>query len=135
VRREAKLLLAKSINSLTLAIEHFNRPFDCGRTDAVLILLDHSFEMLLKAAILHRGGRIRKPKAKQTIGFEECVHKAIDGRRSFLSNEQALLLQTLNGLRDAAQHHLVDISEQHLYNPCSSGNHFISQHPQRCLCP
>ena len=48
---------------------HFNRPWDRGRTEAVLILLDHSFEMLLKAAIRHRQGKIRRPREKQTIGL------------------------------------------------------------------
>jgi hypothetical protein len=59
MRREAKLLLAKACDSLILSIELFNRPHERGRTSGSLIHLDHGFEMLLKAAILHRGGRIR----------------------------------------------------------------------------
>lgn len=39
----------------------------------------------------------------------------------FLTEEQALGLQAINGLRDAAQHHLVDISEGHLYLQAQSG--------------
>jgi hypothetical protein len=76
VKREVRLLREKAIDSLILAIEHFNRPYDRGRASSVLILLDHSFEMLLKASILHRGGRIREPRAKQTVGFDACVRKA-----------------------------------------------------------
>lgn len=122
MRKEAKLLLEKAVNSQILSIEHFNRPWDCGRTDAVLILLDHSFEMLLKAAIIHRGGKIRRPGANQTIGFDECVRKALTGKRiKFLNEEQALLLQGINSLRDASQHHLVYISEQHLYIQAQAG--------------
>jgi hypothetical protein len=121
MRKEAKLLLGKSINSLTLSIEHFNRPWDCDRPEVVLILLDHAFELLLKASILHRSGTIRKPQAKQTIGFEECVRKCLTGKRKFLTDEQVLLLQSINSLRDAAQHHLVDISEQHLYIQAQAG--------------
>jgi hypothetical protein len=72
--------------------------------------------MLLKAAILHRGGRIREKRAKQTIGFDACVRKSLsDGEIKFLKEEQALVLQTINGLRDAAQHHLLDVSEGQLY--------------------
>jgi hypothetical protein len=72
--------------------------------------------MLLKAAIVHKRGRIRERRAKQTIGFDECVRRAVsDGKIQFLSPEQALTLQAINSLRDAAQHHLLDISEQHLY--------------------
>jgi hypothetical protein len=122
VKKEARLLLDKAIDSLVLSVEHFNRPWDQGRVEAVLILLDHAFEMLLKAAILHRGGRIREPKAKQTIGFDKCVRIAISGGDiQFLTQEQALLLQTINSLRDAAHHHLVDISEQHLYLQAQAG--------------
>ncbi|MBN2465420.1 hypothetical protein JXD38_07330 [candidate division WOR-3 bacterium] len=122
MKKEAKLLLEKAVNGLVLSIELFNRPYDRGRTDAVLISLDHAFEMLLKAAILHRGGRIREPRAKQTIGFDTCVRKALsDGEVKFLKDEQALALQSINSLRDAAQHHLLDISEQLLYVQAQAG--------------
>lgn len=122
MRREARLLLNKAVDSLMLSIEHHNRPWDRGRVDAVLILLDHSFEMLLKAAILHRGGAIRKPREKQTIGFDECLRKALsEGSVRFLKQEQVLQLQAINTLRDAAQHHLVDLSEQHLYIHAQAG--------------
>ena len=49
MKKEARLLKQKSLNSLILSIEHLNRPWDQGRTDAVLMFMDHSFEMLLKA--------------------------------------------------------------------------------------
>ena len=116
MRREAKLLLDKAIDSLLLGIELFNRPQDRGRITAVLIQTDHGFEMFLKSAILHRGGQIRDKGAKETIGFNTCVGRGLsDGRIKFLSEEQALTLQAINGLRDAAQHHLLDISENQLY--------------------
>ena len=109
-------MLGKAIESLTLSIELFNRPNDSGRVHGVLIFLDHAMEMFLKAAILHRGGRIRERRAKQTIGFDACVRKALsDGDIKFLTKEQALTLQTINGQRDAAQHYLLDMAEQHLY--------------------
>jgi len=122
MKRESRLLFAKAVDSLVLSIEHYNRPWDRGRVDAVLILLDHAFEMLLKAAILHRGGAIRKRREKQTIGFDECLRKALsDGSVQFLQQEQVLQLQAINTLRDAAQHHLVDLSEQHLYIHAQAG--------------
>ena len=122
MKREPKLLIAKACDSLVLSIELFNRPNDRGRVSSTLIQLDHAFEMLLKAAILHRGGRIRENRAKETIGFDACVRRALsDGRIKFLSDEQALVLQTINGLRDAAQHHLLDISEGQLYVHVQSG--------------
>ena len=87
-----------------------------------MILLDHAFEMFLKGAILHRGGRIRDKRAKETIGFDTCIRRGLsDGSIRFLTEEQALVLQTINGLRDAAQHHLLDISENQLYMHIQSG--------------
>lgn len=104
MKREVRVLRDKALDALILAIEHFNRPYDRGRAQAVLILLDHSFEMLLKSAILHRGGRIREKRAKNTLGFEACVQQALNtGAMKFLSNEQALTLQMVNALRDAEQ--------------------------------
>lgn len=122
MKREVRLLKQKAAASLLLSIEHFNRPWNTGRTDAVLILLDHSFEMLLKAAILHRGGRIREPREKNTIGFDACIRKShSDAAIKFLSQEQVLVLQTINGLRDASQHYLVDLAEPQLYLHAQSG--------------
>lgn len=122
MKREARLLLGKAVGSLILSVEHFNRADERGRTSTVLILLDHAFEMLLKAAIVHRGGKIREPRARETIGFDACVRRALsDAKVRFLSSEQALTLQAVNGLRDAAQHHLLDISEQQLYDQTQAG--------------
>jgi hypothetical protein len=122
MKREAKLLLEKACDALVLSIELFNRPHDRGRVSGTLIQLDHGFEMLMKAAILHRGGRIREKRAKETIGFDACVRRSLsDGKIKYLSEEQALVLQTINGLRDAAQHHLLDISEGQLYVHVQSG--------------
>jgi len=116
VKGEARLLLEKACDSLLLGIEKFNCPFERGRLTLVLISLDHAFEMLLKASILHRRGRIRKRGSSETLGFDACVRVGLsDGKIKFLSDEQALTLQMLNGLRDAAQHHLITIEESQLY--------------------
>lgn len=120
MRKEAKLLKEKAVNSLLLSIDHFNRVSDLGRFEAVLIFLDHSFEMFLKAAILKKGGRIRDPRQKDTIGFDRAVRKALSDTK-FLTEEQALVLQAINGLRDAAQHHLLELSESQLYFHAQSG--------------
>ncbi|MGH7575237.1 MAG: DUF3644 domain-containing protein [Longimicrobiales bacterium] len=122
MKREAKLLLEKACDALVLSIELFNRPHDRGRVSGTLIQLDHGFEMLLKAAIRHRGGRIREKRAKETIGLDACVRRSLsDGKIKYLTEEQTLALQTINGLRDAAQHHLLDISEGQLYVHVQSG--------------
>lgn len=122
MRKEAKHLYQKAIDSLTLSIELFNRPNDCGRIHGVLIFMDHSFEMLLKASIIHKGGKIKEKGAKETIGFSACVRKGFsDNTIKFLSETDVLTLQTINGLRDAAQHYTLEMSEQYLYFQAQAG--------------
>ena len=119
---EAKLLLEKACDSLVLSIELFNRPHDRGRTTGTLIQLDHAFEMLLKAGIIQRGGRIYGNRPRETIGFDTCVRRGLsDANIKFLTEERALTLRAINGLRDAAQHHLLTISEGQLYMHVQSG--------------
>lgn len=122
VKKHAKALLDKSLDSLVLTIDHFNSPWDRGRHEAVLILLDRAFELLLKAIILHKGGKIREPYSKETIGFEKCVRKCItDTKVKCLTEEQGLTIQIINSFRDAAQHDIVELSEQELYMYCQAG--------------
>ena len=122
MRREGKHLLAKAVDALMLSIELFNRPGDRGRVPGTLIHLDHGFEMLLKAAIVHRGGSIRDKRNPNTIGFDACVNRAVsDSSISFVSEDQASALRAVNSLRDAAQHYLLDISEGQLYFHMQSG--------------
>lgn len=122
MKKEAKLLLNSGIDSLLLSIEHFNRPWDRGRVVSVLMHLNHSFEMLLKAVILHKGGKIREKRAKETIGFDHCVRKCLsDAQLKCLTNEQALTIQMINSLRDAASHYLLDIAEEQFYMHVQSG--------------
>jgi hypothetical protein len=61
MKKEARVLLAKAVDSIVLAVDHFNRTSERSRAEAVLVLLDRGFELLLKSAILHRNGRIREP--------------------------------------------------------------------------
>lgn len=122
MKKQASLLLGKSLDSLVLSIEHFNRPWDRGRHEAVLILLDRSFELLLKAAILHKGGKIREPYSRETIGFDKCVRKCLtDAQVTCISAEEGLSIQIVNSLRDAAQHDIVELSEQELYMYSQAG--------------
>ena len=122
MKKQPKQLFEKSLDSLVLSIEHFNRPWDRGRHEAVLILLDRSFELLLKSIILHKGGKIREPYEKETIGFEKCVRKCItDNNVKCLTEEEGLTIQIINSFRDAAQHDVVVLSEQELYMYAQAG--------------
>jgi hypothetical protein len=122
MKKEVKHLYNKAICSLILSVELFNRPYDIGRVPGVLIFLDHSFEMLLKASILHKGGKIKENRAKETIGFSACIRKSFsDNTLKFLNEEDVLTLQTINGFRDAAQHYTLEISEQLFYIQAQAG--------------
>ena len=122
MRKEARLLRNKAIDSLVLSIELFNRPSNDGRTHGVLIFLDHALEMLFKSIIISKGGKIREPRSKQTIGVEACIRRGVsDAKVKFLDEKQALTAQMINSLRDAAQHHLLDISESHLFIQAQAG--------------
>jgi len=122
MKRIAKILLEKATDSLLLSIELFNRPFERGRVHASLILLDHSFEMLLKASLLQRGVKIGDKKTKQTVGFDKCVRLSIgDGNVRFLREEQALTLQMINSMRDSEQHYFIDVSEDQHYMLMQAG--------------
>ena len=119
MRKAAKTLDGKAVDSLVLAVDHFNRAWDRGRTEVVLILLDRAFELLLKAVIVHRAGgdAIReKKKEGMTIGFDLCLRKCLsDAALKCLTEDEVVALQSLNTLRDAAQHYMVELSEEHLY--------------------
>src|SRR5258706_654007 len=122
MKREARILLTKATDSVLIGIEHFNRPWDRGRHEAILVLIDRAFELLLKSVIIHKGGRIRELRAKETIGFDACVRKCVtDSQVKCLTEEEALTIQIINSLRDAAQHYIVDVSEQQVYTYIQSG--------------
>jgi HEPN domain-containing protein len=63
LRRDTRRFKRRAINSLLLAIEMFNRPHEAGRTEAVLMLLQHAFEMCLKAAIYEKRRAISDSRA------------------------------------------------------------------------
>ncbi len=121
MRREVRQLRQRAIESLVLSIELFNRPRNEGRLEGVLIHADRAFEMLLKAAIRHKGGQIREPGDPHTIGFQACLHKCTtDAQVKCLVEDDSVTLTALNGWRDAAQHYLLDLSEEQLYLACQA---------------
>jgi len=116
MNREAKALLARSLDSLHLSIELFNRPWDRGRREGVLIFLDRAFELLLKAILASKNRSLREESSKETFGFDKCVRVCMsDARVQCISKDEAIPLQIINSLRDAAQHYLLEISESQLY--------------------
>jgi hypothetical protein len=114
-------LLTQAFDSLTLAVDLFNRSSEQGRQASVLIFLEHGCEMLLKAALLQRGADIRNQDNGYTLAFDSCLNKATDdGQVKFLADDERRTLRVLNSLGDQAQHYLVDVSEQILYTVAQS---------------
>lgn len=121
LRDDMERLLTQAVDSLTNGVDHFNRSSDQGRPASVLIFLEHACEMLLKAGLLQRGSDIRDAASGYTLSFENCLNRATDdGKVKFLSDDERSTLRVLNGLRDQAQHFLVDVSEQVLYTVAQS---------------
>jgi hypothetical protein len=114
LRRDTKRFKRCALNSLLLAIEMFNRPHDVGRTEAVLMLLQHAFEMFLKAAIYEKRGTISESRTSITFGFDRCLGIARSDLH-ILNEDQAQTLSILDGLRDCAVHNLIELTEQALY--------------------
>ena len=113
-KRDVIELKERAINSLILGIELFNRPHDKGRGEAVIILLHHAFEMLLKAAIKDRTGTVHGKNEKYTYGFDRCLRVARD-ELSLISADESNSLTILDNLRDTSMHYYQDVSEDILY--------------------
>jgi hypothetical protein len=120
LRKNVAPLIARSIDSLTLSIELFNRPSDTGRHHGVLILMQHAFEMLLKACILQQTGRIHNKGEKYTYGFDKCLTVMSQELKMLKADEHATL-SILDAQRDQAAHYYIEISEDILYVHAQSG--------------
>ena len=90
-KRDVVELKTRAVNSLVLAVELFNRPQDRGRAEGVLILLHHSFEMLLKAIIKDRTGTVHAKGEKFTYGFDKCLEVAHSKIKVISTDERATL--------------------------------------------
>jgi hypothetical protein len=112
--RDTRKFKCRALDSLLLAIEIFNRPHDVGRTEAVLMLLQHAFEMFLKGAIYEKRRTICDSGTSIAFKFDRCLGIARSDLH-ILNEEQAQTLSILDGLRDWAVHNLIGLTEQALY--------------------
>jgi hypothetical protein len=113
VTKAARLLKVKAVASLRRAMQAFNSMDDDGRRTTVLLLTQHSFEMLLKAALAERRVPVFDPKTRRSIGFEKCLNLAIE--HLHLDARSAGTLRTIDALRDDEQHYLGDDDEALLF--------------------
>lgn len=118
-KRDVKELKERAINSLVLAIELFNRPHENARSEATLILLHHSFEMLLKAIIKNKTGTVHAKDDKYSYGFDKCLEVA-QSELKIISKDERATLSILDAHRDTAVHYYQDVSEDLLYLQCQA---------------
>lgn len=86
---------------------------DDGRVTAVLLHAQHSFEMLLKAALQARGVTVFDARTGKSIGLSKCLN--IGTEKLGLSSEDAGTIRALDAMRDDEQHYLGSYDEGILY--------------------
>lgn len=115
LRNEARVLKRKAISSMRSAMSAFNSPTDDGRVTAVLLHLQHAFEMLLKAALVQSRIPVFDQKTGRSIGFSRCLHEARTAALLRLSEEEAGALRAVDAMRDDEQHWFTVVDEGLLY--------------------
>ncbi len=113
MRRISGLLKDKAISSLRRATAAFNGVDDDGRQTTVLLHLQHSFEMVLKAALSEKGVTVFDRRSGRSIGFEKCVN--LSSEHLGLSEAGLGVMRAIAALRDDEQHYLASVSEDLLY--------------------
>lgn len=73
VARKTKQYVETAVESLTLAIELFNRPSPTGREHATVMMAAHAFEMLLKAAIYEQCKKVKFSGSDRSFDLGKCV--------------------------------------------------------------
>lgn len=113
-RVDIEQLRHRALESIQLAIELFNRPHECARQEAVLILLHHSFEMMLKSLIVDRTGRVFDEERGYSYAFDTCLRIAGENLE-LINSDHRKFLSILDNLRDSAIHYYQEVSEPVLY--------------------
>ena len=82
-------LKRKSIYSLRTAVTSFNGLDDEGRVTTVLLHPQHSFEMLVKAALAQRKVAVFDKRSEKSISFETAIRKSQETAGIKLTREEA----------------------------------------------
>src|ERR1700730_9575290 len=109
IHPDVEPLSQRSFDSIRLAIEMFNRPYDGGRPEAVLMLLHHGFELLLKSVIVAKTGTAHDAERGFSYGFDCCLRIAA-GDFTLINKDERRFLSMLDNLRDCAVHYYQLIS-------------------------
>jgi hypothetical protein len=119
MKRRSRLLKTTAMESLTLAVEVFNRPAPTARTQGVLLNLQHAFEMLLKAIIWEERGRIQPKGGGNSFSFRDCI--GIVRGMGRLNEDEAVGAAMIASQRDAVQHQGAVVTDERLYLDAASG--------------
>jgi hypothetical protein len=120
VKRRTQHLKRSAIESLCVTVELFNRPSDVARDQAVMLMLAHSFEMLLKAIIFQQRGTIREKADLYTYKFGRCINIS-HSELKVLDSADLPVLWAIKQDRNAAAHDTVAFSEDMLWLHVRSG--------------
>jgi hypothetical protein len=108
-------LKRKSLSSLRTAVTAFNSLDNDGRTTAVLLHLQHAFEMLLKASLDSAKVTVFDKRSEKSISFEVAIRKCQETPGIKLSDGEAGTMRVIDAWRDAEQHWYATVDEGLLY--------------------
>lgn len=113
LKREARTLKSKGIASLRRGLEVFNSHDDQGRTESVLLHMQHCSEMLIKALLIQKSQPVFDKEKGISIGLDRALNVAT--ANGYMNASQAGTIRTIDAMRDAAQHWMIVVSEEVLY--------------------
>jgi hypothetical protein len=114
LRRQASTFRDTAVESLTLSIELFNRPSPLARDHAVIMMLAHSFEMLLKAIVFQKRGTVRNEGEPLSHSLNRCIEISVSDLKIVTADER-MLLGAIKQDRDCATHDTIVMSENLLW--------------------
>lgn len=112
--RKTKQYVNAAVESLTLAIELFNRPSPLGREHATVMMAAHAFEMLLKAVIYEERKKVGFKSGDRSFGLGKCIDVAMSGL-GVIDADDRVVLRTLRAERNDATHDFITISDDVLW--------------------
>lgn len=112
--RKTRQYVTAAVESLTLAIELFNRPSPTGREHATVIMAAHAFEMLLKGAIYEERKKVKFSGSDRSFDLGKCVSVAETSLGVIDAGDRVVLL-ALKEDRDAATHDVIAMSDDVLW--------------------
>lgn len=113
LKRDARTLKQKAMASLRRGLEVFNGHDDQGRTESVLLHMQHCSEMLIKALLVQKNKQVFDKEKGTSIGLEKALN--ISSSSGYISSAQAGAIRSMDAMRDAAQHWMIVVPEDALF--------------------